>query len=149
MSLTAIGPIESTVHTTNAWLKELVEELGWHDRERAYHAMGAVLHALRDRLTVAESANLGAQLPAMIRGLYYEGWNPSGMPVKDRRKEDFLAHITAACRGHADIHPEGIAWAVFRVLQNHVSAGEIGDVKHVLPVEIRSLWPEEALSHRS
>jgi len=148
MSVTTIGPIESTVHTTNAWLKELVEELGWHDRERAYHAMGAVLHALRDRLTVAEAADLGAQLPMLIRGLYYEGWNPNGKPVRERRKEDFLAHIATACRGHAEIFPEAIAWAVFKVLKNHVSAGEIGDVKHVLPAEIRSLWPEEVPCHR-
>jgi uncharacterized protein (DUF2267 family) len=147
MSVTAIGPIESTVHTTNAWLKELVDELGWNDRERGYHVMGAVLHALRDRLTVAEAADLGAQLPLLIRGLYYEGWNPNGKPVKERRKEDFLAHVAAACRGHADVYPEGIAWAVFKVLQNHISVGEIKDVKHVLPAEIRSLWPEDALAH--
>jgi uncharacterized protein (DUF2267 family) len=148
MSLTSIGPIESTVHTTNAWLKELVEELGWQDRERAYHAMGAVLHALRDRLTVAEAADLGAQLPMLMRGLYYEGWNPTGKPVKERRKEDFLAHIATACRGHAEIFPEEVAWAVFKLLEKHVSAGEIGDVKHVLPAEIRSLWPEDALCRR-
>jgi uncharacterized protein (DUF2267 family) len=148
MSLTAIGPIESAVHTTNAWLKELAEELGWNDRERAYRAMGAVLHALRDRLTVAEAADLGAQLPMLIRGLYYDGWNPTGKPVKERRKEHFLAHIAEACQGRAEIFPEGVAWAVFKVLQNHVSAGEIADVKHVLPADIRSLWPEDALSHR-
>jgi len=147
MSVNTIGPIESTVHTTNTWLKELMEELGWQDRQRGYHAMGAVLHALRDRLTVAEVADLGAQLPMLIRGLYYEGWNPNGKPVKERRKEDFLAHIATACKGHSEIFPEGIAWAVFKVLQMHISAGEIKDVKHVLPAEIRSLWPEDATCH--
>ena len=90
MSLTAIGPIESAVHTTNAWLKEVANELGWQDREN-YHAMGAVLHALRDRLTVAEAADLGAQLPTLIRGLYYDGWNPNGKPVKEQgRKTSWL-----------------------------------------------------------
>src|SRR6516225_9161143 len=93
MSLSTIAPIEGTIHTTNCWLKELMEELGWDDRQRAYHALGAVLHALRDRLTVAEAADLGAQLPMLIRGLYYEGWTPNGKPIKERRKEDFLAHI--------------------------------------------------------
>jgi uncharacterized protein (DUF2267 family) len=142
MSLTTITPIESTVHTTNAWLKELAEELGWEDRHRAYLALRTVLHALRDRLTVAEAADLGAQLPMLVRGLYYEGWNPSGKPVKERKREDFLAHISAAFPGHAEIFPEAVAWAVFKVLQRHVSAGEIEDVKHILPARIRSLWTE-------
>jgi len=144
MTHVAIAPIESTIHTTNTWLKELAEELGWEDRARVYHALGAVLHALRDRLTVAEAADLGAQLPLLIRGLYYEGWTPNAKPVKERRKEEFLAHIAAALRGHAEIYPEAVAWAVFKVLQKHVSPGEISDVKHVLPTQIRSLWPERA-----
>jgi len=147
MSLTAIGPIERAVHTTNIWLKELMEELGWEDREQAYHALGAVLHALRDRLTVVEAADLGAQLPMLIRGLYYEGWTPTGKPVKERKREDFLAHISTALRGRAAIFPEAVAWAVFKLLQAHVSAGEIQDVKHVLPAQIRSLWPEGKAGH--
>jgi uncharacterized protein (DUF2267 family) len=142
MSLVAIAPIESTIHTTNVWLKELAEELHWEDRERVYHALGAVLHALRDRLTVAEVADLGAQLPLLIRGLYYDGWTPNGKPIKERHKEEFLAHIAAAFQNHAEVYPEEVAWAVFKVLQTHVSPGEISDVKHVLPRSIRSLWPE-------
>ena len=141
MSLTAISPIESTVHTTNVWLKELDEEMGWHDRPRAYQALRAVLHALRDRLTVAEAVDLGAQLPMLIRGMYYEGWTPNGKPVKERSREEFLAHIAAVFE-NPEIYPEGVAWGVFAVLRKHVSAGEIKDIKGILPAEIRSLWPE-------
>src|SRR5271165_4064541 len=110
MSVTAIAPIESSIHTTNIWLRELMEELGWNDRHQAYRALAAVLHALRDRLTVVEAADLGAQLPMLIRGLYYEGWTPTGKPVKERKREDFLAHIATALRGHAEIFPEAVAW---------------------------------------
>jgi uncharacterized protein (DUF2267 family) len=134
---------------TNTWIKELTVELGWDDRQRAYHALGAVLHALRDRLTVVEAADLGAQLPLLIRGLYYEGWNPNGKPIKERRREDFLAHIAAAFRSDAATFPESIAWAVFKVLERHVSAGELRDVRHVLPAPIRSLWPEGEVGHVS
>ena len=143
MTLVAIAPIESTIHTTNTWLKELAGELGWEDRARVYHALGVVLHALRDRLTVAEAVDLGAQLPLLIRGLYYEGWTPNGKPIKERSKEEFLAHIAAALRGHAEIYPEAVAWAVFKILQKHVSPGEIKHVKIILPHEIRALWTPE------
>jgi len=149
MSVATIGSIERTVHTTNAWLKELMEDLGWQDRERAYHALGAVLHALRDRLTVSEAADLGAQLPMLVRGLYYEGWHPDGKPIRERRREDFLNHIANAFPGHAEVYPEAVAWSVFKLLRKHVSAGEIGDVRYVLPEPIRSLWPDGELAGRS
>jgi uncharacterized protein (DUF2267 family) len=85
----------------------------------------------------------------LIRGLYYEGWTPNRKPTKERSREGFLAHIAAAFPGDSQVYPEAIAWAVFKVLQKYVSAGEIGDIKHVLPTHIRSLWPEDALEHAS
>lgn len=141
MSVTAIAPIEHTVHTTNSWLEELREELSLSDRQQAYHVLRAVLHALRDRLTVAEAVDLGAQLPMLIRGMYYENWTPNDKPIKERKREEFLAHIAAALRESPGTYPEGVAWGVFKLLERHVSAGEIGDVKSILPTEIRGLWP--------
>ncbi len=147
MSITAIAPIERTVHATNAWLEELREELGLEDAHQAYHALRAVLHALRDRLTVAEAADLGAQLPMLVRGLYYEGWTPNGKPRKERDREAFLDHIAAALRDSPGTYPEGLAWGVFRVLGRHVSAGEIGDIMSILPAQIRALWPDSEVGH--
>lgn len=149
MSLTTQVPFESTYQTTSVWLKELMEELSWDDRHRAYHALRAVLHALRDRLTVEETADLGAQLPMLVRGLYYEGWVPSGKPAKERRKEEFLAHVAEAFNHDPLVYPEAVAWTVFKVLERHVSAGEINDVKHVLPSVIRDLWPNSEAAHAS
>lgn len=149
MNATNHAPFESTYQTTNRWLQQLMRELGWDDAQRASHALRAVLHALRDRLTVAEAVDLGAQLPMLVRGLYYEGWVPAGKPVKERRKEDFLSHIAAQFRNDPDVFPEAVAWAVFKVLASRVSAGEIGDVLHVLPADIRSLWPQIEATHAS
>ena len=134
-----LAPIERTVHTTNTWLEELREEMGLEDGQQAYHVLRAVLHALRDRLTVAEAADLGAQLPMLVRGLYYEGWTPAGKPLRERKREEFLGHIAATLRESPGIYPEGVAWGVFKVLERHVSAGEIGDVKSILPAEVRAL----------
>jgi uncharacterized protein (DUF2267 family) len=141
MSATGLDVFDTTVHKTNNWINELRQVLGWQERQKAYLALRATLHALRDRLTVEEVAQLGAQLPMLIRGFYYEGWDPTGKPEKIRQRDQFLAQIGRQFRGDDSIDPEQVARAVFTVLAKRVSEGEIEDVKQVLPAEIRDLWP--------
>jgi uncharacterized protein (DUF2267 family) len=141
MSQTGLAAFDRTVQVTNVWLDDLMERTGWTDRHRAYHALSAVLHALRDHLTIDEVVTLGAQLPLLLRGVYYEGWHPAGKPVKDRHRAGFLAPVREAFRGDPDIDPEAVTRAVFGVLAAHVTAGEIEGVKKALPHEIRALWP--------
>ena len=140
MSATGLETFDTTLHKTNRWLKELMQELAWDDRHKAYVALRATLHALRDRLTVEEVAQLGAQLPMLIRGFYYEGWDPTRKPLKIRDKGEFLDRIRQEFRGGDPVDPERVARAVFAVLADRVTEGEIEDVKHVLPEEIRELW---------
>jgi uncharacterized protein (DUF2267 family) len=116
--------------------------MGWLNRQRAYHALRAVLHALRDRLTVEGAAALGAQLPMLVRGFYYEGWHPHGKPLRKRHKDDFLAQVARDFRNDSDVNPEQIVQAVLAVLAEHVTAGEIESIKRSLPWEIRSLWED-------
>ena len=143
MSVTGLSVFDATVQKTNAWLSELMETIGSDSRARAYAIFRATLHALRDRLTIEETAQFAAQFPMLLRGLYYEGWDPSGKPVKERRREDFLARMERELTGNEEIDPTAAASAVFAVLARRISAGEIADVKQVLPAEIRSLWPGE------
>jgi len=141
MTVASIDVFETTLHKTNTWLKELMDELGWDDRHAAYLALRATLHALRDRLTVEEVAQLGAQLPMLIRGFYYEGWDPTDKPVRERRPEAFLLWVAQEFPSKGLIDSEPMVRAVFRMLARRVSEGEIEDVKHVLPAGIREFWP--------
>jgi uncharacterized protein (DUF2267 family) len=141
MSMTGLDVFDRTIHKTNNWLNELMEVLGWHDRHKAYLALRVTLHALRDRLTLEEVAQLGAQLPMLIRGFYYEGWDPAGKPLKERHREEFLAGIEEQFSGDDQVDAEQVARAIFSVLSDRVTEGEIEDVKHVLPAELRELWP--------
>jgi uncharacterized protein (DUF2267 family) len=131
---------DETLHKTNMWLKEIAQELSM-DRHGAYQVLRAVLHNLRDRLTINEAADLGDQLPMLIRGIYYEAWHPAGKPDKMRSRDEFLTGITTRIAIKQSIDAENAARAVFRTLENHVSPGEIRDVIHILPVEIRARWP--------
>ncbi|HSM19769.1 MAG TPA: DUF2267 domain-containing protein, partial [Hyphomicrobiales bacterium] len=65
-----IDAVDTTIQTTNIWLNELDQAMGWDHRQRTYRLLRAVLHALRDRLPVNEATDLGAQLPLLIRGIY-------------------------------------------------------------------------------
>ena len=143
MTDTGITAFDRTIHTTNVWLHDLMNQMGWLDKHHAYQALRAVLHALRDRLAVDQAAALGAQLPLLIRGAYYEGWHPHGKPLKERKKEEFLAHVAMAFPNDPLFNSEEVARAVFRVLAKHVTPGEIQHVKLTLPGEIRLLWAEE------
>jgi uncharacterized protein (DUF2267 family) len=141
MSATGLDVFDTTVHKTNSWLNDVMLELGSDNKHEAYQAFRAALHALRDRLTVEEVADLGAQLPMLIRGFYYEGWNPTGKPLRERHREQFLARIGEELKDEDEIDPEEVARAAFLVIGKRVSEGEIEDVQHILPAEIRNLWP--------
>ncbi len=135
-----VATFEQTVAKTQHWLDELGTALGIHDRERCYHALKAVLHALRDRLPVSEAADLGAQMPMLVRGFYYEGWRPAGKRRAYRHKQRFLDQVRngAPWLGEADI--ESVVTAVFALLSRELSGGEPSQVRHALPAEIRELW---------
>lgn len=132
----------NTLQKTHLWLKELMEELEWQDEHKAYLALRAVLQVLRDRLTVEEAAQLGAQLPMLIRGFYYEGWHPTRKPTKERHQEAFLAHVKDYFKNDDRVIPERVVRAVFKILSKRITQGEIEDIKHVLPKELEGLWPQ-------
>jgi uncharacterized protein (DUF2267 family) len=138
MSLTGLEVFDATIHKTNLWLKEIMELLATEDRHKAYMALRATLQALRDRLTPDHAAELGAQLPMLIRGLYFEGWSPKNTPVKARHREDFLLMVHARIT-RDDLDIETAARAVLTVLSRHVGAGA-EKVRYGMPHELRELW---------
>ncbi len=136
-----IPAFETTLERTNLWIRDVMTELGSEDRHEAYLALRGVLHALRDRLQTDEAVQLGAQLPMLIRGFYYDGWRPAITPKKERHGEQFLAHVREAFPRGAEIDSERVTRAVLAVLARKVSEGEIEDAKGMMPEDVRDLWP--------
>jgi uncharacterized protein (DUF2267 family) len=137
-----VSALETTHQKTNVWLHDLKEIGDFQDESQAYSAFRAVLHSLRDRLTVDEAVDLGTQLPMMVCGFYYEVWKPFLAPNKERTKEEFMDSIRESLRANTTIDPEQAAKATFRLLDNKISEGEVEDIKSMLPNKLRAeLWP--------
>ncbi len=142
MSMAGLSVFDTTIQKTNLWLHELMEDLGWDSRQKAYHALRCVLHELRDHLPVNEAVHLGSQLPMLVRGFYYEGWRPAGKPVKDHSAEQFLITISEEFPKDANNDAEKVIHAVFCLLSDHIPGGEIDKVISVLPKPLRRFWLE-------
>jgi uncharacterized protein (DUF2267 family) len=140
MQLSGADTLNSAVEKALLWLTDLMHEGGLVSEAQAYTVLRAVVHTLRDRLTVDDAAHLGAQMPMLIRGMYYEGWKPARLPIKTRALQEFLADVDARL-GSSPMDPESCCRAVFSFLADRVSAGEVEDVRHMLPEEVRELWP--------
>ena len=121
------------------WLNELCDDLGW-PKPQAYVLLCETLHTIRDFLTVDEAADLGAQLPVLVRGVYYDGWDPSKTPVKPRNKADLLKRVQSRFQRTPLEDPERAVGAVFDLLRRHVSWGEFQQVKQSMRRPIQELW---------
>ncbi len=137
MLKTDIGAVDHSVEKTNQWLEQLGGELGKpEDRKYAFRVLRAFLHTLRDRLPVEESAQLAAQLPELLRGVYYEGWRPSRTPLTYHDSATFLSLVAGEALLGGETEAAYAVEATARVLRMHVSPGELDDVRAVLPSSI-------------
>lgn len=140
MSTLTIDLFAKTVAETGAWIEDYMELSGEENPEHALHAMRATLHALRDQLTLDQNAHLSAQLPTMLRGLYYESWDPQGSYVKRATLEEFLERISEDYGRHSrDFDPADVASSVFSVLGTRIN-DVIRKIEATLPKEYRTLW---------
>lgn len=140
MSATGLDVFDKTLQTTHIWLDEIMAELG-PDRRLAWHVLGAVLRTLRNRLTTDLSAHLGAELPLLVRGTYYEQYRPAEQPDVTRSLDEFLHRVQTQLNGARPVNTHTAVSCVFGVLSRHIDAGQSAKTRHSLPEEIRALWP--------
>ena len=142
MSSTGLEVFDETIQKTNTLLKKIEDETGWEGRRsQSYALLRSVLHVLRDRLTIDEVAQMGAQFPILVRGIYYEGWDPSSVPQKIN-KEQFLLKVRAELPMPVEEDIEELVRAVLIALSDHISPGEVGDIISVLPKDVATLFED-------
>lgn len=128
------------------FVSEVTRELDNQGNHQAsVRIMTSVLHVFRDILTLEGSLHLISQLPLLIKGIYVSGWH---LGVKEKIKDrDHLIErllLQNPRTGPGDFGTDEKAlnnvMAIIRVLQRHVSPGEIDDIKAQFPLELKELW---------
>lgn len=141
MTVSTIGRFNHALEEAHLWLEELAQDASFENEEQAYTGFRAVLHSLRDRLTVEEAVHLSAELPMLVRGFYFEGWKPSLAPNDEATAEEFFASVRESLRNAAlTLDTEAAVRGVFAFLERKLAGGQIRHVKSQLPAEIQALW---------
>jgi uncharacterized protein (DUF2267 family) len=143
MSATGLDVFDKTLQTTHAWLNDIMGQLGI-DRPAAWHVLGGVLRTVRDRVPLGLAAHLGAELPILVRGAYYDQWRPVEEPERYRSLDEFLRRVADYVGAFTPVAPQDAARAVFDTLGRHVSEGQARKVRQALPEDVRMLWPTVA-----
>jgi uncharacterized protein (DUF2267 family) len=140
MTSNGLEVFDSTLQKTHIWLDEIMGELAV-GRRAAWHVLGAVLRAIRDRIPLELGAHFSAQLPLLVRGAYYDQFRPADIPIPVRHWDDFLALLVIdTIDVDAAISLARAAEAVFGVLSRHIDRGEIAKVQQAFPHDIREKW---------
>lgn len=129
--------IDETVEQTYIWVNE-VADLFHGDRHQGFQILRAFFHLLRDHLSTDELAQLAAQLPMLLRGAYYEGWDPSKSLQHERTAEAFLERFVAES-GIREMDARDAVLAASKVLGRHISGGEFNQAVQALPGHLREL----------
>ena len=137
MSFTGVDSLDRGIDKANAWLADIDAGFGTGDRRLAYRVLRALLHNPRDRLSVAVAAHFAAQLPELLRGVFFDGWNPSRVPQKRDRAQYVTRFASEARVRDSDVaKAAGIVTAVAR---RRMSGGVVAQVFERLPVGLRGL----------
>jgi uncharacterized protein (DUF2267 family) len=134
-----IDAFETTLQKTNELLKTIEDLQNWEGRRhQAYTALRVTLHALRDRLPLEHAVHFGAQLPMLVRGFYYEGWNPHKVPRKMKRDE-FLHEIQSHFVFQMENGIEEMVSNIINAVLDRMSPEEAKKIQNALPKDVAEL----------
>ncbi len=133
----------------NEFVNRLAHHLGHpKDLSRTGIILRAVLHTLRDRLTISEAMDILAQLPMFLKAVYADNWKYSEKPIPVNTVQEFLNEIKKHQDQYGESefnwpeHTDEIVATVFRELRSFISEGESNHIIAQLPKELEEFYSE-------
>jgi uncharacterized protein (DUF2267 family) len=78
---------------------------------------------------------IGQRLPLLVRGLYYDQWEPEKKPDKTRSLDEFLQHVGEQLKNIRPVNVQDGTRAVLHILSRHHDRGQMVKVRDALPEE--------------
>lgn len=133
----------------NLFVKNLAKSLGHPDETgRTGIILRAVLHTIRDRITISESLNMLSQLPMFIKAVYADSWKYREKPLSMRTVEDFTNEVEKHQQQYGEYEfnwkesTEDIVKTVIKELGTYITKGEFEDIMAQLPEELEKMFRE-------
>ncbi|PRY11343.1 uncharacterized protein (DUF2267 family) [Pontibacter ummariensis] len=136
----------------NEYIKHLAENMGHPgEEEKTLIVVRAVLHALRDRITISESFHVLSQLPMILRGIYVDQWQYREEPLKIENLEAFKEVVKQeqAKYGETEFdwgqHTEDLISMVLTSLgTRYLTEGQLQHIATQMPKDLQPLFPVQA-----
>jgi len=148
MSL-GIDALDHGVQELNGWIKDIADRLGTDERRLAHCALRATLHALRDRVGPDHASHLAAQLPLLVRSIFFDGYNPAVTPRRERSRGAFLEQVHIEGVQPLDLMElERAVKVVLAVLGERTHHAQVENIAAMFPDDFADLLPQPARAAR-
>jgi uncharacterized protein (DUF2267 family) len=144
---TGVHALEQSLRDAQGWISSVALRLNSRNPNLALTSLKATLHAVRDQLDRTGAIELGGRLPALVRGLYYDGWDPDDARGPAKTSKSFLSRIAHESVRNPRIKPERAAKAALEVIFERLPAAAMAPVIERLPESLAKLWPDEPLPY--
>jgi uncharacterized protein (DUF2267 family) len=81
----------------------------------------------------------------LVRGIYYEGWDPTQNPSRERTAEEFAAALLDYFPQDIAVDYERVMSGCLRVMTKHVDPGITRHIRGAMPRSIAELWPKASV----
>jgi uncharacterized protein (DUF2267 family) len=137
-----IKTLKKTFAHTEVFVKKLMDTNKFRTPDHAFVLLKATMKTLRDRIGPGEALHLGGQLPALLRGYYFEGYdlrNLQGPILKSKTSQAFFGQVRDYLGAYDFMDLEILVPIAMNIILDGIDQGESEQIVHQLPKDLQNL----------